>query len=216
MQIHKPGGRWKTRVPTSDKGKEVCNVRPMQDHHTYNAVYRPCPNRRNRRTAANKHTFPDCSADLWQKCSSPCDSCRKIFSHIAPHELYNDNSDIHGTGLFARCPILEGTMIAEFVGKKSDPETISNGFVLQLQEKWITPLGTHRFVNHSCEPNAMFQKWSDEKGDEKVSICALTDIPENAEVCVSYGREHHLSIGEMRCTCRSTQCVSQGFNKPIP
>jgi hypothetical protein len=145
----------------------------------------------------------------WEQCSSPCDTCDTTFSHLDDGELFSAKSGIDGTGLFTKVPIAKGRMIKRFWGSTSCPRDRSDGFVLQLEGMWITPIGKHRFVNHSCEPNAAFQKWTDsKKGKEVVSIVALEDIAVGAEVCVSYGKEHDLASGILRCTCKASRCVS--------
>jgi hypothetical protein len=158
----------------------------MQDHSAYNAIHHPSER-------ASKNAVSVCGAMYWVKCTSPCGTCVTAFRHIDKRDLFSAKSGIHGTGLFTKVPIAKGTMITQFHGRTFQCRDTADHFVMQLQGMWISPIGKHRFVNHSCEPNAVFQKWTYGKGKEVVSIVALEDIADGAEVCVSYGKEHHLS-----------------------
>jgi len=150
----------------------------------------------------------DCGADFMEKCSSPCNTCLTTFRHLPLSQLYHAASDIAGQGLFTKVPITKGMMIIRFQGRKSCPQAQSDGYALQLDSlTWIIPKGNHRFVNHSCEPNAAFTKWMDHKKLLIVSIVALKDIVAGGEVCVNYGVQHDLSTGRQTCHCNALGCV---------
>lgn len=139
-----------------------------------------------------------------------CNTCLKTFRHLPLNKLYHSTSDIAGQGLFANVQIAKGTMIIRFQGRKTRPEAECDGFALQLDSQtWIIPSGNHRYVNHSCEPNAALMKWTDHKRSLVVSIVALKDIVKDGEICVHYGAHHDLPTGRQPCHCNAPGCVAR-------
>lgn len=152
----------------------------------------------------------DCSADVMEECSSGCNTCLETFRHLPLSALYHSVSAIAGRGLFTNVPIAKGMMITRFKGRKSRPAAEGNGLALQLDSKtWIIPSGRHKYVNHSCKPNAAFMKWTDFKKSLVVSIVALEDIVSGGEISVNYGAHHNLSTGLETCHCNATSCVTR-------
>jgi SET domain-containing protein len=137
-----------------------------------------------------------------EECPPGCDTCCQVFKHLPRHVLYDATSEIDGKGLFTAVPVAKGAMIVPFTGTKSIPNygTASNGYTLEIHSKaWISPKGRHRYVNHNCQPNAEFVKWTNHRGFLMVSIVALKEIPKGAEICVNYGTHHDLSTGRLAC-----------------
>ena len=56
-----------------------------------------------------------------------------------------------------------------------------------------------RFINHSCEPNCMFEKWQRE-GLPIIKVVAKQDIAAGTELTVDYHWE------EFACLCNSSKC----------
>jgi uncharacterized protein len=147
-----------------------------------------------------------------EECPPGCVTCDSAFKHLSRGSLYQAKSEIAGQGLFACVPIAKGAMIIRFTGieRKLKPLTANDGYTLQLDSKtWITPRGIHRYVNHSCEPNAAFVKWTDRKQACMVSIVALKEIPKGAEILVHYGAHHDLAKGRQPCYCNAPHCVGR-------
>jgi uncharacterized protein len=120
-------------------------------------------------------------------------------------------SPIHGTGVFARGAIRDGTHILEYVG-----ERITKGESLRRCEannECIFGLSAEqdldgnvawnpaRFINHSCMPNCEAQM-----EDQRIWIVASRDIQPGEEITFNYGYdlEDHR---DYPCRCGSPNCV---------
>lgn len=92
-------------------------------------------------------------------------------------------SAIHGTGVFARVAIAEGTFIGAYEG---DPTEIDGTHVLWIEDdeggSWhgIDGTGLLRFLNHSRSPNVEF---------DGPDLHAVRDIAPEEELCFDYGAE---------------------------
>jgi len=95
---------------------------------------------------------------------------------------YAKESQIHGTGLYAREKIGKGSYMGEYDG----PEVTENGsHVLWVEEEdgeWIGRDGQNllRYLNHSKKPHAEFI------GFELYATC---DIQPDEEITIDYGEE---------------------------
>ena len=99
------------------------------------------------------------------------------------HQLfYIKESEIHGTGLFARDSIKEG----EYMGEYDGPVVSENGshvlWVEKYDDVWVGRDGKNllRYLNHSKKPHAEFV------GFELYAIC---DIEPDEEITIDYGEE---------------------------
>ena len=99
------------------------------------------------------------------------------------HQLfYIKESEIHGTGLFARDRIKEG----EYMGEYDGPVVSENGshvlWVEKYDDVWVGRDGKNllRYLNHSKKPHAEFV------GFELYAIC---DIDADEEITIDYGEE---------------------------
>lgn len=96
--------------------------------------------------------------------------------------IYINESDIHGTGVFAATPIKRSTHIGTYEG----PVARTDGMhVLWVYEVDSDPVGRDgknklRFLNHSAKPNAEF------RGFELYSIRA---IKKDEEITFHYGED---------------------------
>ncbi|CAH8501048.1 unnamed protein product [Dicrocoelium dendriticum] len=61
-----------------------------------------------------------------------------------------------------------------------------------------------RFVNHSCEPNCVTQKWSVD-GKIRIGFFALMDIPAGTELTIDY-RFVQFGASEQKCYCGTPSC----------
>ncbi len=104
--------------------------------------------------------------------------------------VYAAPSPIHGTGLFARCPIPAGTYIGTYWG----PEARRNGpYVLWVidnpedETTWRGRSGRNllRYLNHSADYNAEFDGFD---------LYAIKDIAADEEITFYYGDEFHRSL----------------------
>ena len=69
-----------------------------------------------------------------------------------------------------------------------------------------------RFMNHSCDPNCVTQKWIF-NGDTRVGLFALKDIDPGSELTFNYQLE---TIGEdkKKCLCGAVNCSGLMGDKP--
>ena len=99
--------------------------------------------------------------------------------HKLKERVYIGPSKIHGTGLFARRRIDEGTYIGTYKG----PETKKNGtYVLWVYETDAVPTGRDgknllRYLNHAEEGNAEFDGFD---------LYALRTIEPHEEITFNY------------------------------
>ena len=120
-------------------------------------------------------------------------------------------SPIHGTGGFAKTPVIMGTLVIEYVGNRiTKQECIErcrrgNEYIFRLDEE--TDLdgdvgwNPARFLNHSCAPNC-----EAELIDGKVWIVALRDIATGEEITFDYGYDLE-DYREHPCRCGAPDCV---------
>lgn len=120
-------------------------------------------------------------------------------------------SGIHGTGVFARVNIPEGTKVVEYVGERLDKEeslrrrqdgnffifTVTDDFDIDGWVDW----NPARFINHSCAPNCEAQE-----EDEHIWIIAVRDIKEGEELSFNYGYDLQ-DYEEHPCRCGAPQCL---------
>lgn len=93
--------------------------------------------------------------------------------------VYSAESEIHGTGLFAKKTIKKG----QFIGTYEGPEAKRNGtYVLWVYEDEDQPVGRRginllRYLNHSVPGNAEFDGFD---------LYALADIRPHEEITFDY------------------------------
>lgn len=123
-----------------------------------------------------------------------------------------------GVGLFADENIRPGSLIGEYQGEVLSQDefrrrkieyrgerhfyfmTLTRNLVIDASRKsQIT-----RFVNHSCEPNCVTEKWN-AGGEPRVAIVALRDIPKGEEITFDYGA-HSVGLDSAPCLCGSMKC----------
>ena len=131
---------------------------------------------------------------------------------IAQTELFEVRpSTIHGTGVFARVDIAEGTHVIEYVGEKLDKEeslrrrqdgnffvfTVTDDFDIDGAVEW----NPARFINHSCAPNCEAQE-----EDEHIWIIAVRGIRAGEELSFNYGYDLE-DYEEHPCCCGAAGCL---------
>lgn len=123
-----------------------------------------------------------------------------------------------GVGLFADENIKSGSLIGEYQGEVLSKEdfrsrkheyrgerhfyfmTLTRNLVIDASRKsQIT-----RFVNHSCDPNCVTEKWN-AGGEPRVAIVALRDISRGEEITFDYGA-HSIGLDSAPCLCGSSKC----------
>lgn len=118
--------------------------------------------------------------------------CNKVFG-----ERYQPKLDVRsfpgkGFGLITLEPIKAGSFIIEYVGEVIDDtefkkrfnklieERDKNFYFFSINKKYRIDAGPKgnkaRFINHSCQPNCLTQKWNASDGQKRVGIFANRDI----------------------------------------
>ena len=130
-------------------------------------------------------------------------------------------SGIHGKGVFARVPILEGERIIEYTGKvitwkqaqrahPHDPNDPNHTFFFHIDDERVIDGNdggnSAKWINHSCGPNCE----ADEE-DGRVFVNALRDIAPGEELNYDYGLilEGRLTAKVKKmfeCRCGAPQC----------
>ena len=130
-------------------------------------------------------------------------------------------SGIHGKGVFARVPILEGERIIEYTGKvitwkqaqrahPHDPSDPNHTFFFHIDDKRVIDGNDHgnsaKWINHSCGPNC-----EADEVDGRVFVNALRDIAPGEELNYDYGLilEGRLTAKVKKmfeCRCGAPQC----------
>jgi SET domain-containing protein len=121
------------------------------------------------------------------------------------------NSAIHGTGGFARCDILSGNALMEYVGEKIDKQEsirrceANNVFIFFLNENQDidgnVSWNPARWLNHSCSPNA-----EAELANDRIWLLAKRDIESGEEITFNYGFDLE-NYREYPCRCGAPNCV---------
>lgn len=123
-----------------------------------------------------------------------------------------------GFGIRAVSPIAAGCFVMEYTGEiitqtelKKRMKTIyknhTHHYALQLEGQRVIDAyvngGECKFVNHSCDPNCMMQKWK-VKGDVRIALFAIKDIKKNEELTFEY---NFSSFGQSQiCNCGAKNC----------
>lgn len=114
-------------------------------------------------------------------------------------------SSVRGLGLFAKRLIPAKTVVAVVEGTRhyapyDDDYATGETWYGVAHQMWIEPYGhlPARFVNHSCEPNAVV--W------EAVRIAAAADIAAGEEITIDYGTTEEDPLWSLACACGSPRC----------
>ncbi len=114
-----------------------------------------------------------------------------------------------GRGVFARQDIPKGTDLGEVPGQVIDDPAYASAYAIDLGNSLsLEPRAPFRYLNHCCEPNCQLHMYEVVYDDgtpapSVVSVEALTDIPEGAELTIDY---QWSADGAIKCLCGSVQC----------
>ncbi len=118
--------------------------------------------------------------------------------------LYICRSKIEGLGVNAGENIKAGQVITRVEGpirfkvnkNKKDALANPNWFGIE-KDQWIEPGKPHKFLNHSCNPNA---------GMRGRTVLALRDINEGEEITIDYSIIEADDRWELNCLCGAENC----------
>ena len=153
---------------------------------------------------------------LQRHCLSTCDTrvcpCGPSCSNRPFHLLTSPKTktvltENRGWGLFAAEAVADGAFVVEYTGEIIDDKTcearlwadktrgednfylmeVFGGQVIDARHKG----NLSRFINSSCHPNCVTQKWQDAgTGETRVGIFAIQDIAAGAELTYDYNFAH--------------------------
>ncbi|CAI5745088.1 unnamed protein product [Peronospora destructor] len=127
-----------------------------------------------------------------------------------------------GFGLVTNEVINAGEFIIEYVGEVIDDEECGrrmvkyrdngevNFYMMELEKNTVIDAkyrsNESRFINHSCDPNSVTQKWNVD-GIQRIGIFARRNIVVDEEITIDY---NFLYFGEpAECKCGSTACTGK-------
>ena len=164
----------------------------------------------------NFSTQTECSRSL---CGPKCRNNR--FQRKQWADLEIRKAPGKGHGLFANQDIEKGAFVAEYIGDIISEKSVKERFKKQKNERHlfmqtISP-GVYldgqeagsivRFINHSCEPNAMHDRWV-VNGKMCIGVFATKDISKGEELSFDYRWEYNMRR-PTRCHCGAPSC--RGF-----
>jgi SET domain-containing protein len=135
-------------------------------------------------------------------------------------------STIHGRGVIARIDLKAGERVCEYKGERIDwPEALRrhphdpaqpfHTFYFSVNDDLVIDGNVDgdfsRFMNHSCAPNCEAEM-VEIKGQTRIFIQAMTDIPSGTELVYNYGltldeRYTPKLKKEFACYCGSAKCI---------
>ncbi len=133
-------------------------------------------------------------------------------SYVAPELTVRELSHKGGCGLFARQPIVRGTVLVVWGGEAVTWDELitfsdrDRRFSVQVEEQvFLAPvrrsLEPGDFINHSCNPNAGMSG--------QITVVAMRDITVGEEVCFDYAMTDSAPYDEFSCGCGAVNCRGQ-------
>lgn len=102
---------------------------------------------------------------------------------------------IGDAGVFSCRSFELGEFIGFFEGYEIDHRT---RYSVQINGCHIEPIGSFRYLNHSCDPNAFF---------ESRNLIALKRIKPGEEITINYKNTEGKLAYPFQCYCRSPNCL---------
>uniref|UniRef100_A0AAR5P0M7 Histone-lysine N-methyltransferase n=1 Tax=Dendroctonus ponderosae TaxID=77166 RepID=A0AAR5P0M7_DENPD len=143
---------------------------------------------------------------------------KREYSSIAPYKTQG-----RGWGLKALSSIKQGRFIIEYVGELIDSEEYQrrirkmhekkedNYYFMTVDSDRVIDAGPKgnlsRFMNHSCDPNCVTQKWT-VLGETRVGLFAKCDIDAGSELTFNYNFE---VVGQEKKVCKCGAKACSGF-----
>ena len=139
---------------------------------------------------------------------------RRSYAAVMPFRTEN-----RGWGLLALEDIAKGRFVIEYVGEvinntelearmKATDRSTKHLYYLSLDDKDTIDASRKgnlaRFINHSCEPNCVTDKWL-VLSETRIGIFARTDIPAGTELTFDYNM-HMSGPNKIPCLCGAPKC----------
>jgi len=164
----------------------------------------------------NRLLFIECSSKC--RCGEFCDNQQFQRYNYSPVSVFR--TEKKGFGIRADDDILPETFIIEYVGevlnnkqfdkraKKYSKDKNRHYYFMALRSNAVidaTVKGNiSRFINHSCDPNAMTQKWT-VNGELRVGFFSIRDIRRGEEITFDYQFQRYGKEAQ-KCYCESSNC----------
>jgi len=135
---------------------------------------------------------------------------KKRWREVVP--FYNIENG-KGMGLRITGALRKGEFIIEYVGEVRKREDIAEEddwtYIMELEEGIVIDAqkkgGLARYINHSCDPNCVFNQWK--VGSlTRVAIFAKKDVRPGEELTYDYNWEKEKKNVVTRCLCASSNC----------
>ncbi|RLN67329.1 hypothetical protein BBP00_00001715 [Phytophthora kernoviae] len=213
-EIHKSTTKRTTQMASAKAKKEAENSGEQRLENKQTTVYcgEGCYNRMLFISCSDE----TCSAPDPSMCSNRAIKRRELKS---VHVKYIPGP---GFGLIAKEEIRAGEFIIEYVGEVIDDEECErrmikyrdngeiNFYMMELEKNIVIDAkyrsNESRFINHSCDPNSVTQKWNVD-GMQRIGIFARRNIAPGEEITIDYNFSH---FGEaVECKCGSTACTGK-------
>lgn len=169
----------------------------------------------------NRILLIECSSNC--PCGQWCTNRRFQRRSYATHKLALFKTEMKGHGLRTTSSIRKGRFLVEYVGEVIDMDELArrskkykrdgniHQYVMSLIHGTVidsTIKGNWaRFINHSCEPNCVAEKWL-VNGEYRMGIFAKRDLEANEEITIDYRFETFGStdLANEKCYCGAPTC----------
>jgi len=214
VQFYKEKG-WRCTRPPETKS-ERCNCRYEKDatgvkDETGEWRMMCCVDHRCVLFACQEECGPNCPA------GNKCGNQRISRKQTKPLQVFDAGPK--GLGVRTLVPIKKHEYIAEYVGVAIKRRKIDSLFSRYSSERMLYIMtldrrsyidarfvgGITRFINHSCDPNCMVERWM-VRGRMRAGVFALRDIETGEELGFDYQWEKHPRRPATKCYCGMAIC----------
>jgi histone-lysine N-methyltransferase SETD2 len=169
----------------------------------------------------NRMLLIECSSNC--PCGQWCTNRRFQRRSYANHKLALFKTEMKGYGLRTISSIRKGRFLAEYIGEVIDMDELArrnkkykrdgntHQYVMSLIHGTVidsTIKGNWaRFINHSCEPNCVAEKWL-VNGEYRMGIFSKRDLNINEEITIDYRFETFGTVDSAneKCYCGAPTC----------
>ncbi|CAF1412778.1 unnamed protein product [Rotaria sordida] len=156
-------------------------------------------------------------------CGQWCTNRRFQRRSYVNHKLALFKTEMKGYGLRTKTPIRKGRFLVEYIGEVIDMDELGrrnkkykrdgniHQYVMSLIHGTVidsTIKGNWaRFINHSCEPNCVAEKWL-VNGEYRMGIFSKRDLNINEEITIDYRFETFgtSDLTNEKCYCGASTC----------
>lgn len=169
----------------------------------------------------NRMLLIECSSNC--PCGQWCTNRRFQRRSYASHKIALFKTEMKGYGLRTISSIRKGRFLVEYIGEVIDMDELAkrnkkykrdgniHQYVMSLIHGTVidsTIKGNWaRFINHSCEPNCVAEKWL-VNGEYRMGIFAKRDLDVNEEMTIDYRFETFgaVDLANEKCYCGAPTC----------